>query len=239
MPPSRVLDSHIHLWPSTALEPTNHAWMKSGHPLVRRYGIEDYLQATNPQPAGFIYVETDRYLPSPTLSIQPTDSAAEKRRKLEVWAQEPLEEIRYLRRIVEDRPASGDGFSPGDGERMKGCVLWAPFHLDPALFQLFLELAEDAAGPALWDRVVGFRYLLQGKAEGEVQKLVSSEAWLDNVASLSTGRGGRGWAFDVGVDTHRDGVERLGEVAGMIAGVRKREAGDRRVRFVLSKSPLF
>jgi L-rhamnono-1,4-lactonase len=85
---------------------------------------------------------------------------------------------------------------------------------------------------------VGFRFLLQGKREGEVGALVGSTAWLENVVALGKGRGGRGWVFDVGVDTHRDGVEGLELVAGMVDEVRRRERGaQHKVRFVISMLP--
>ncbi|KAF1851522.1 uncharacterized protein K460DRAFT_36570 [Cucurbitaria berberidis CBS 394.84] len=252
MPPSRILDSHIHLWPSTATQPTNHGWMAPGHHLAKRHGISDYrsvanvkrssskeeVEEENPIPVSFIYVETDRYLPSSTPEIEEErDSDEEKRRKLSKWASEPLSEVKFLRRIVEGKPEEGDGFAPSDAAWMKGAVLWAPFHLSPSLFSTYLQIAEEVAGPALWARVVGFRYLLQGKAEGEVKRLVESEDWLQNIVSLRDGRGGKGWAFDVGVDTHRDGVEQLEHVGGMIAEVRRREAnsgGQGHVRFVLN-----
>ncbi|CAO2657874.1 Nn.00g071340.m01.CDS01 [Neocucurbitaria sp. VM-36] len=265
-PPQRILDSHIHLWPATSTQPTHHGWMTPGHQLAKRHGIADYkavvstsakpnsLSSSPPPPPplplesiSFIYVETDRYLPSPTPEIPESDNADEKRRKLAQWAAQPLEEIKFLRRIVEANPdASGsDGFQASDASLMSGAVLYAPFHLPPALFQTYLQIAEQVAGPALWARVVGFRYLLQGKAEGEVKRLVESEGWLENIVSLREGRGGKGWAFDVGVDTHRDGVEQLESIVGMIQEVRRREASSSgqqgHVRFVLNhlcKPPL-
>lgn len=238
MPPSRILDSHIHLWPGSATGPEHHGWMTEGMFLARKHGIEDYLSVVEPKPWGFVYVETDRYLPSTVPDIADGETEQDKRRKLAEWAKAPLEEIKFLRRIVEGKAQDGDGFHPGDGELLKGCVIWAPFLLSTSLFTLYLDLAEELAGPALWNRVVGFRYLLQGKAEGEVKRLVQSESWLENIVSLSKGRGGKGWAFDVGVDTHRDGVETLEVVGEMIYEVRRREeiSGDgKSVRFVLSK----
>jgi L-rhamnono-1,4-lactonase len=60
MPP-KILDTHIHLWPSTALTPKNHAWMTDPpHILTKRHGISDYLRVA-PDVDGFVYVETDRY----------------------------------------------------------------------------------------------------------------------------------------------------------------------------------
>lgn len=215
------------------------------HILSKRHGISDYKATTGSSPAGsslagFIYVETDRYLPSKTPDVYPNASEEQVKKALKEWARAPLQELEFLRRVVEDTPQEGDGFETGEGEMMKGAVVWAPFHLSPSLFNVYLEIAESVAGPRLWERVVGFRYLLQGKEDGEVASLVGSGEWVANVVSLGKGRGGRGWAFDVGVDMNRDGTEPLGAVGGMVREVREREgyndSGTLPVRFVLSKS---
>ncbi|KAF1943514.1 hypothetical protein EJ02DRAFT_433090 [Clathrospora elynae] len=181
MPPSRILDSHIHLWPATACAATNHGWMTPSHQLAKRHGIEDYVKVTGPRPeGGFVYVETDRYLASLEPELKDGQGEEEEwRRKIAEWAKEPLEEVKFLRRIVEGKGEEGDGFADadvdgdedGDGGLMKACVVWAPFHLGPALFSTYLSIAEEVAGPRLWRRVVGLRYLLQGKAAGEVKAL--------------------------------------------------------------------
>ncbi|KAF2853579.1 hypothetical protein T440DRAFT_487463 [Plenodomus tracheiphilus IPT5] len=245
MAPSHILDSHIHLWPQTATTSKHHGWMSEDHFLAKRHGIRDYLGIVDVElkPWGFVYVETDRYLPSPSPNgIQDHASDAEKKKELEIWAKQPLEELRFLRRIVEEKGGSGDdGVEAGDGELMKGCVIWAPFHVPPSWFQSYLSLAESVAGPLLWRRVVGFRYLLQGKGEGEVKKLVQSPDWIENIVSLGRGRGGIGWTFDIGVDTHRDGVEPLEAVCQMIRDVRviekekEKSGGSRKgVRFIFT-----
>ncbi|KAF2128075.1 hypothetical protein P153DRAFT_319338, partial [Dothidotthia symphoricarpi CBS 119687] len=242
MPPQNFLDTHIHLWPSTATSPRDHAWMTPNHFLAARHGITDYEAVATPPPSGFIYVETDRYLPAlpAELSSSSHSLSQSSEAALESWAAQPLEELRFLRRIAENAPAEGDGFSSHtESARMKGAVVWAPLCLSTALFELYLRIAERVAGPVLWARIVGFRFLLQGKGEGEVARLTGSAEWVSNMVLLGRGRGGKGWAFDVGVDVHRDGVGVLGEVAGMIERVREAEAkkeggGEARVRFVLN-----
>ncbi|KAF3041701.1 hypothetical protein E8E12_005767 [Didymella heteroderae] len=244
MPPSRILDSHIHLWPSTATTSEDHGWMTDpSHILVKRHGISDYKAVTASSPAGsalagFIYVETDRYLPSKTPAISSRASEEEVEKKLREWAKAPLQELEFLRRIVEESPQEGDGFRQGEGEMMKGAIVWAPFNVSTSAFNAYLKIAEEVAGPRLWDKIAGFRYLLQGKEEGEVKSLVSSDGWIENIVSLRKGRGGKGWAFDVGVDIHRDGTDPLVAVGEMILKVREREAGNRSggqpVRFVLN-----
>ncbi|KAJ4404505.1 L-rhamnono-gamma-lactonase [Didymella pomorum] len=244
MPFFSILDSHIHLWPSTAITSTDHGWMTDpSHLLVKRHGISDYKAVAASSPAGsaltgFIYVETDRYLPSKTPDIRPIAGEEEVKKKLREWAKAPLQELEFLRRIVEESPLEGDGFDKGEGERMKGAVVWAPFNSSTPAFKTYLKIAEEVAGPRLWEKIVGFRYLLQGKAEGEVKSLVSSADWVENIIHLGKGRGGRGWAFDVGVDIHRDGTDPLDAVGEMILNVREKEAqigsGAQPVRFVLN-----
>lgn len=228
MPPPKILDSHIHLWPATATSSTNHSWMTPGHHLSKRHSITDYNAICTPNVAGFVYVETDRFLPSakPGLGDDVKD-----------WAKEPLSEIAFLRRIVEGAPQEGDGFVKEDAGRMKGAVVYAPLHLDPEQLERYFEAARKVAGEELWERVVGVRYLLQGKEDGEVERLLGSEGWMRNVLRLREGRGGKGWVCDVGIDTHRDGVSLVEVVGRFIKEVRKKENDDGkgRVRFVLSK----
>jgi predicted TIM-barrel fold metal-dependent hydrolase len=203
--------------------------MQPDHFLAKRHEISEYLAVATPVPTGFVYVETDRYLPSPTPHIHENNSEDENKEKLESWAKEPIEEIRFLKRVLQGE----------NGDLMKGVVLWAPFNIPPTQFQTYLGIAKDVAGSDLWNRVVGFRFLLQGKKEGEVSTLVTSENWLANIVSLAQGRNGKGWAFDVGVDVHRDGEQGLEDVVDMIRAVREREADSgANVRFILSKSHL-
>ncbi|KAF2182536.1 hypothetical protein K469DRAFT_690664 [Zopfia rhizophila CBS 207.26] len=249
--PSNLLDTHIHLWPGTSVSPTNHGWMTPGHQLAKCHGISDYMSTTQRtslvQPSGFVYVETDRYLPSPAPSISSQEVEAIKtqnegvegkaRKKLEQWAHEPLEELKFLRRVVEGTPSEGDGFKVGDGEKMKGCVIWAPFHLPAPLFDLYLSIVEEVAGKKMWERVVGFRYLLQGiKEEAEMRKVVKSPDWLANLLALRKGRGGKGWTFDIGIDAHSGGVWQVEVAADMVEKIRKEEGDGRdgRVKFILN-----
>jgi L-rhamnono-1,4-lactonase len=242
----KVLDTHIHLWPATATAQTDHSWMTPGHRLATRHGISDYISATQSnshvQPTGFVYVETDRFLPNALPSTLISASEERKEAALKEYARAPLQELEFLRRIVEDRPQEGDGFEKRDGIFMKGAVIWAPFDVSPDVFKLYLRIAEEVSGPVLWERVVGFRYLVQGiKREQEMRRLVLSEEWLANLLYLRQGREGRGWVFDIGVDTHGGGVWQAEVAAEMIARVRDLEGDDRqgRVRFVLSKLVTF
>ncbi|KAF2197701.1 hypothetical protein GQ43DRAFT_444024, partial [Delitschia confertaspora ATCC 74209] len=254
MPPTKILDSHIHLWPANATSSANHGWMTPGHPLAKRHGISDYnaaVRASSPsvQPKGFVYVETDRFLLSakPDIlhdeveAVRTGDIAAKQavKSKLEEWAKEPLEELRFLRRIVEGRSEGekNDGFEVNDGDEMLAMVIWAPLNLRPALFQMYLEIAADVAGAKTWERVAGFRYLMQGiKQQKEMEELVLGQDWLENLVSQSKGRAGRGWTFDIGVDTRSGGVWQVEVAATMVERARKMEAerGLGSVKFILN-----
>jgi L-rhamnono-1,4-lactonase len=250
MAPQKLLDTHIHLWPSTALSPTDHAWMKPGHKLAQLHGIDDYkttISSSPIQPTGFVYVETDRYLPSFVPSISPAENEGGDENtevcteKLKIWAKEPLNELKFLRRIVGEAPQEGDGFVAGEGEKLKGMVVWAPFHLSAKLFAAYLDIAKESLGERAWDRVVGFRYLLQGSGVDGVRSVVDSEGFMANLVMIGGLGGGDGRgkvkAFDVGIDCHGDGVEALEIVVGLIEKVRGMSGG-KEVRFILSKSCL-
>ncbi|KAG9188390.1 L-rhamnono-1,4-lactonase [Alternaria panax] len=230
MSPPSILDTHIHLWPSTATSSSDHGWMSPGHQLAKRHGISDYLAITSPQPSGFIYVETDRYLPSAEPpNINESNSDDDLKDKLRSWAKEPLEELRFLARIVEGRPEEGDGFVESGAEKMKGCVIYAPFHCSPRVLNAYLDVAREVAGPKLWQRTKGFRYLLQGKGDGVVARMLqeSEESWIQNLCALK-----------------QDGEEPMKAVGRLIAGVRQyeeKEGHTNRVKFVLNhlaKPPL-
>ncbi|KAL5113744.1 hypothetical protein ACEQ8H_008386 [Pleosporales sp. CAS-2024a] len=247
MTPPVILDTHVHLWPSSSTTSSAHGWMQPGHFLSKRHGPLDYLSITDASVKGIVYIETDRHLPPlPAALSSPTRADASTCQEVEdvlkQWAHEPLEEIKFLRRIAEGTTEDGDGDVPGKGASlMKACVLYAPMHLPNSVFEAYLRVAEKVAGPTLWgQKVVGFRFLLQGKKQGEVTRLVGRQDWIDNLLSLGKGPrpNGKGWTFDVGVDLHRDGDEGLIAVGGMIEQVRKRGGKGVFVLDHLCKPPL-
>ncbi|PVI08340.1 hypothetical protein DM02DRAFT_665713 [Periconia macrospinosa] len=232
----RILDTHIHLWPSTALSTTDHTWMQPGHKLTRRHGITEYRASTSSspfQPAGFVYVETDRHLPSLTPESSSPDTISDE--ELKKWARAPLQELEFLRRVVEgsSEDLENDGFDPAsDPELVKGLVVWAPFHLPSAVFDRYLAIAEKTLGEKAWKRVVGFRYLLQGQGVEGVKTAAENAEFVGNVVKLAGMDGGKGKVFDVGADAHRDGIEAVEVVGELVEKVRKN--GGVKVRFVLN-----
>lgn len=247
MPPQKLLDSHVHLWPPSATTSTAHAWMTPAtHPLARRHSIAEYRACTSSPPPAFVYIETDRSLPSPTPPLPAplpapgsTAAWAALERELETWAAQPVAELRFLRRVVAGAPdeRADEGFAPADSALLAGVVAWAPLRVPAAVFRLYLRLAERIVGREAWGRVVGFRCLLQGmREEGEMRGVALGEAWVGNLVGLGSGRGGRGWAFDVGVDSRSGGVWQVEVAAEMVERVRV--DGGRTV-FVVSGLPFF
>ncbi|OJD35487.1 amidohydrolase family protein [Diplodia corticola] len=238
-PPPRILDSHIHLWPHSSTNPAGHAWMAPDGPLTRQFSLSDYLAASSssttsstPAPSrvlGAVYIETDRTLtPSPSILTR---------------AAQPLAELRWLRRLVTGSPLPGEGFAgaggDGDGASLLwGVVPWLPVDGTVGEMREYVRAAEEAAGPEAWARVVGWRFLLQGRRdEGALGEVLGGEGWVEGVREVLVrgGKGGKGWCFDVGVDAGGAGawqVERGVEACERVnEGVGEGEEG---VRFVLN-----
>ncbi|GAM87424.1 hypothetical protein ANO11243_054480 [Dothideomycetidae sp. 11243] len=221
--PRRTIDSHIHLWPESAANPDSHAWMEMVPALAKRHELQDYHKAIREhQPSAIvpttraIYIETDRrYLFQEPLPVKE-------------WATGPLDEIKYLRSVVEEESQ--------DADMLAAIVLWAPLDRGEAVFHEWLELAERSAGPPTWQKVKGFRFLLQAiRSSAEFEKLVLSEPFIRILAKL--GSIDRGFAFDVGIDQHHGGVWQLEvwqEVLQRVADTDARSP----TTFILSKQSL-
>jgi L-rhamnono-1,4-lactonase len=228
-PPIPIIDSHIHLYPEAELSTL--AWHTPDHPLTGRHSLEEFHAAvtktnttattaktegsgspTPPPPLikGFVFIETDR-----------NNSSAKD------WTA-PLQEIAWLRRIVTGKPRPGEGHTAADAALCLAIVPWAPVALGPSQLEKYLVSAEEAAGPATWAKVKGFRYLLQDKPNGTALET----NFIEGLKLL----GRKGYVFDLGVDQHRRGRVQLEEAVDMIDrahdGVEEEED---KVVFILSK----
>lgn len=193
MAPSALIDSHIHLWPEDASNEDGHSWMTPGMPLARQHVLSDYYQASEheansaPSIEGVVYVETDRRYDAPG-------------RELATWAKGPLDEVRFVRSIVEGE------YGERDSKMLLGIVLWAPMDQKPEVLEDWLKLAERTAGPETWKKVKGFRFLLQAiHDKSKFKHLVLSQDFITNLRML----GMAGFSFDIGVDQHSGGAEQL------------------------------
>jgi len=228
--PQLILDSHIHLWPGTAANPQSHGWMHPGAHLTRQYSIKDYLIALSASDnhvrkynvAGFVYVETDRVVGQ----IDTGDADVQN------WAAEPLNEIAFLRRIVEGKPGEGKEFVGPHFDLLKAIVAWAPFHRGFTSFSSYLTVAKEVAGHETWSRIKGFRFLLQGiRDEGKYYQLVSSPNFVEILQHL----GKEGLSFDVGVDQRQGGIWQLEHFANVIEMVHDGVLSREKTVFILSK----
>jgi L-rhamnono-1,4-lactonase len=204
-----ILDSHMHLFPPLfpGMAPMN--------------SIADYkttisrAQSPKYQVDGFIWIETDaRSRPGTTI---------------EQWASGPLDELKYLKGIVEGAPTGSQITinSIGNGDMMKGIVPWAPIDRGLQAFLEYLKVAEKIAGKETWSKVKGFRYLLQGiRNEQKFRSLVEDPKVVEVLQHF-----GNSYTFDVGVDQHHGGVWQLERVAGLIDAV----SNSSKTRFVLGK----
>lgn len=199
MAPRAIIDSHIHLWPQSMSNEDGHSWMTPGMPLAKEHVLSDYYKASQQDDTteveGVIYVETDvRY-------ENPSDD-------LKTWAKGPLDEIKFLRAIVEGE------YGEQDSKTLLGIVAWAPMDQPTSVLKEWLRLAEETAGPETWSRVKGFRFLLQAITDRlQFESLVQSEAFLSNLKLL----GKEGFSFDIGVDQRSGGAWQLGAIARTIS----------------------
>ncbi|OIW31494.1 amidohydrolase 2 [Coniochaeta ligniaria NRRL 30616] len=205
MPP-QILDSHIHLYPSSDLPSLS--WYTPTHPLAAQKSVSDYRSATKNLSSGFIFLETDRC----NSSSQSWDA--------------PLAEIAWLRRIVTDSPLPSQGHGAGDGALCKAIVPWAPINLGAEKVEEYLAQAEETAGPETWERVKGFRYLLQDKEDGTAV----ADKFVEGLKVL----GRKGFVFDLGVDQHRRGKTQLDEAVEMVDRAHEGVAEGEKVVFILN-----
>lgn len=164
-------------------------------PLAKQHVLSDYYQASqqdakdssNIEVDGVVYVETDRRYDAPSGDLAQ-------------WAVNPLDEVKFVRSIVEGR------YGERDSQILRGIVLWAPLNQSPETLRQWLRLVEEAAGAETWKRIKGFRFLLQAIHDQEKFKaLVLSEDFAANLKIL----GQQGFSFDVGVDQHSGGAWQL------------------------------
>ena len=192
MAPRTIIDSHIHLWPQSASNESGHTWMTPGMPLAKEHVLPDYYQASeqdskassNIEVDGVVYVETDRRYDAPS-------------EDLAQWAENPLDEVRFVRSVVEGK------YGERDSHLLRGIVFWAPMNQSPETLRQWLRLVEEAAGAETWKRVKGFRFLLQAiHDQEEFKALVLGENFAANLKILGQHR----FSFDVGVDQHSGGA---------------------------------
>ncbi|KAI9734395.1 MAG: hypothetical protein M1834_002502 [Cirrosporium novae-zelandiae] len=207
-----IIDTHIHLFSASELETLAWATGKPSNPLYAQHSISEYRAATG-SPAnlqGFVFLETDR--------IQNLDDEAG-------WKY-PLEEVDWLRRIVEGTPREGEGHQPADADLCLGIVPWAPLPLGRKAVAKYVSLVQERAGLKGWPKVKGFRYLVQDKPPG----VMLGEGFIDGLKWI----GEMGFTFDLGVDQRSGGDWQLEEAVEMLEKVTEGVKEENMVRMVIN-----
>jgi L-rhamnono-1,4-lactonase len=180
-------------------------------------GIVKSQQLPNYTTDGFVWIETDAKSFGGGATV-------------DKWASAQLNELSYLKGIVEGTSTGGALTVTTNGNLMKGIVPWAPIDRGVEGFQEYLKAAEQKAGKETWSRVKGFRFLLQNIfSEAKFKTLTEDPKTIKVLQSF-----GDKYSFDVGVDTHRAGPWQLERVASLIDAV----SASSKTKFILSKSKL-
>lgn len=226
--PVPILDSHIHLFPSSELHTL--AWNSPSHPLWRQHAPADYRAATDSSSdllSGYVFLETDRRVDQ----SDPSPAGG--------WAL-ALAEVSWLARIASGRPRDGEGHEAGaqgvDARMCLGIVPWAPVPAGAEALGRYVDAArgvcEEVGGVGgVWGRVKGFRYLLQDKPDGTMLE----EGFVEGVRFL----GREGFSFDVGIDLHRRGRSQLEECVELVERAHEGVGDKEKVVFILSASFVF
>lgn len=210
-----IIDSHIHLYPAS--ETHTLAWYSADTPaeLQGQHSLDEYTADTGelPELEGFIFLETDRVF---DLESGEKDGTG--------W-EGPLMEVEWLRRIALGCPKDGEGHSAFHSKLCLGIVPWAPIPSGPEVLARYIEAVEDKCEGA-FHKVRGFRYLVQDKPDGTMlrDKFVEGVKWL----------GREGFAFDLGVDSHRRGEKQMMEAVELIGRVHEGVLAKDKTVFVLS-----
>ncbi|KAG9246765.1 hypothetical protein BJ878DRAFT_478004 [Calycina marina] len=208
-----IIDSHIHLFPSSELE--THAWASPSGPLYSQHSLAEYASATGLPPSleGFIFLETDRIN---DLEAGAVDGSG--------WEM-PLMEVDWMRRIATGAPKEGEGHVAEDQKYCQGIVPWAPLPSGEVVLEKYVAEVEKRAGGA-WGKVRGFRYLVQDKSRGTMlgEGFVEGLRWM----------GRKGFVFDLGVDQRSGGRWQLEEAVEMIERAYEGVMEEEKVAFIIN-----
>lgn len=118
-----------------------------------------------------------------------------------------LDETAFFTRIATGKPKPGQGHSPSDARLCLGFIPWAPVPSGPAALEKYVSSSRKITGDEAWNKVKGFRYLLQESPQGTglTQEFIDGLRWL----------GEHGLVFDLGLDM-QEGMWQLEEAIQMI-----------------------
>ncbi|KAK3370243.1 amidohydrolase [Podospora didyma] len=203
-----IIDSHIHLWPASEQESL--AFYEPDGPLAGQHSLDEYLHETSAhrsQLTGFVFVEADRK----------NDASKD-------WTF-PLQEIAFAGRITaagKDSRSENGGYTPS----CLAIIPWAPMNLGSEKLEAYLAAAEQEAGPDVWTKVKGFRYLLQDKPDGTGL----TDGFIDCLKLL----GRKKFVFDVGVDARVRKGSQLLEAVQMVTRAHEGVEEEDKVVFIFN-----
>jgi L-rhamnono-1,4-lactonase len=211
-----IIDAHIHLYPAAELSTI--AWLEPGNPVESQHSIEEYKIATascNENIKGFVFMEVDR---KHDLDAGLHDGSG--------W-EYPLMELEWVTRIALGTPREGEGHAPEHAELCLAIVPWAPVPNGREVMIKYVGLVEERAGAA-WEKVRGYRYLVQQKERG----LMLGDGFIESLRWLGT----KGFVFCIGVDHHRDGDWQLEECLEMVRRAHEGVEDGEKVTFLIGMS---
>lgn len=102
---------------------------------------------------------------------------------------------------------------------------------NPQVLEKWLSLVQETAGTQTWQRIRGFRFLLQAIHDREeFESLVFGEDFVSNLKIL----GKRGFSFDIGVDEHSGGIWQLEAISKSMGLAHRGVPAEEKVVFVLN-----
>ncbi|KAL3422469.1 amidohydrolase [Phlyctema vagabunda] len=207
-----IIDSHIHLYPSSELSTL--AWNSPTSPLNKQFSLEEYAAITGSPDTleGFIFLETDR-----KSSVDPGADG-------NGWEM-PLVEVEWLKRIALGTPKSGEGHTAEDKRLCLAIIPWAPLPGGAAAMEKYVAEVEKHAGES-FSKIRGFRYLVQDKPKGVMlqDEFIEGLKWL----------GKKGYVFDLGVDQHSGGKWQLEEAVEMVTRAHEGVPEEEKVVFIIN-----
>lgn len=135
-------------------------------------------------------------------------------------------EVDWLKRIALGTPKEGEGHTAEHSKLCLAIIPWAPLPSGVEALERYVGEVEKRAGKS-WEKVKGFRYLVQDKPRGTMltDDFIEGLKWL----------GRKGLVFDLGVDQHSGGRWQLDEAVEMIGKAHEGVKGEEKVTFIISE----
>lgn len=178
----RVIDSHVHLYP---LENFHYLDMSEDDVMHRNHTLTEYMRYNDYQNfdvEGVVVVEMN------VISSLDEDG----------WAN-PIEEFVYHTETL------------SQNHLIKAIIPWAPIPLGPTQVEKYISLLQMKSSTENFDKVKGFRYVLQDKPPGTML----DEQFIESLKLLLM----QNYVFDVGVNVQQDTMYQFQELVKLVKSV--------------------